>query len=355
MKILNAEVRPWKAKLKTPFKIATGAHASLDNLLFVVELADGTRGYGEAAVATHITGETVSGTRKTLQAMAKHIRHRSVTEYLELFLELELIAGKNRCALAAVEMALLDAFTRLMGEPLWKIFGNRCQKIQSDMTVVIGSVREAEIAARQIKNDGFKVIKLKVGKNPKLDLERVIAIHCVAPEIKLILDANQGFTAKTALKFVRDLETFQIRPILLEQPVPKSDLKGLIEVSRKSKVLVCADESASSVEDIQKLIQKGFRGAVNIKFVKFGIHRAWEAVQLCKKNKLKLMMGVMMESEIATTAAAHFVAGVGGFDFIDLDSAYFMKDKITRGYQIGESGIYDLRKIKTGIGVEPRV
>jgi len=353
MKIQKATVLSWHAKLKTPFKIATGAHTALDNLLFVIELADGTQGYGEAAIATHITGETVRDTRLTLQAMAKHIKQRSVTDYLDLFLELETIAGKNRCALAAAEMALLDAFTRLLGEPLWKIFGNRCGKFQSDMTIVIGSVEESEIAARQIKKDGFKVIKLKVGKNPKLDLERVIAIHCVAPEIKLILDANQGFSAKTALKFIADLEKVNIKPILLEQPVPKNDLKGLLEVSRKSKVLVCADESASSVEDVQTLIQKGFRGAVNIKFVKFGIYRAWEAAQLCKKNKLKLMMGVMMESEIATTAAAHFVAGVGGFDFIDLDSAYFMKDKITSGYTIGKSGTYDLSKIKSGIGVQP--
>jgi len=353
MKINKVTVQSWKAKLKTPFTIATGSHASLDNLLLTIELENGVKGFGEACVATHITGETVAGTRKTLLKIANHLRGRSITEYLELFLELEELTAKNRCALAAAEMAMLDAFTRLLKEPLWKIFGERCRKIQSDMTVVIGSVEDAASAARQIKKDGFKAIKLKVGKNPALDFERVKAVCKEFPKVKLILDANQGFNAKTALKFLADLKKIKISPVLIEQPVPKDDLKGLLEVSRKSKVMVCADESASSVEDIQKLIAKGFRGAVNIKFVKFGIHRAWEAAQLCKKNKIKMMIGVMMESQIATTAAAHFAVGVGGIDFIDLDSAYFMKDKVTRGYTIGKDGVYDLRSVKAGIGVTP--
>lgn len=312
------------------------------------------KGYGEACVATHITRETVSGTRATLLNIAQYLRGRRITEYLELFLELEEVTRHNRCALAAAEMAILDAFTRLLKEPLWKIFGGRCRKIQSDMTVVIGSVDDAASAARQIKKDGFKTIKLKVGRNPALDFERVKAVCKEFPRVKLILDANQGFSSKTALRFLSDLAKIKITPVLIEQPVPKKDLKGLLEVCRKSKVPVCADESASSVEDIQKLIAKGFRGAVNIKFVKFGIHRAWEAVQLCKKHKIKLMIGVMMESQIATTAAAHFAVGVGGIDFIDLDSAYFMKDKVTRGYTIGKDGVYDLSSIKAGIGVIPQ-
>lgn len=354
MKIKKVTVQPWKAKLKTPFTIATGSHASLDNLLFTLELENGIKGYGEACVATHITGETVAGTRKTLLQIAQLLQGRRITEYLELFVELEELTAKNHCALAAAEMAMLDAFTRLLKEPLWKMFGNRCRKIQSDMTVVIGSVEEARAAARQIKKDGFKSIKLKVGKNLALDFERVQAVCEEFPKVKLILDANQGFTAKTALTFLDDLKKIKITPVLIEQPVKKADLKGLLEVSRKSKVMVCADESASSVQDIQKLIKLGFKGAVNIKFVKFGIHRAWEAVRLCKKHKIKLMMGVMMESQIATTAAAHFAVGAGGIDFIDLDSAYFMKEKVTRGYTIGKNGVYDLSSVQAGIGVVPR-
>lgn len=354
MRIKKLSVQSWKAKLKTPFTIATGAHASLDNLLLTIELENGVKGYGEACIAKHITGETIAGTRKTLSKIAGLLKGCRITEYLELFLEMEELVGKNRCALAAAEMAILDAFTRMLNEPLWKIFGSRCRKIQSDMTIVIGSVAEAEAAAKQIKRDGFRTIKLKIGKNPQIDLERVRAVHRAYPRADLILDANQGFTAKTALGFLRNLEKLKIKPALIEQPVPKNDLRGLIEVSRHSKIMVCADESASSLQDIEKLIHKGFRGAVNIKFVKFGIQRAWEAVQLCRKHKIKLMMGVMMESPIATTAAAHFVAGTGGFDWIDLDSAYFMRDVVTRGYRIGRGGVYNLRSVRRGIGVIPK-
>lgn len=354
MKIKKISVKPWKAPLNTPFKIATGAHTSLDNLLVVLELENGIHGYGEACIATHITGETLAGTRRTLEKIARVLQGQYIHEYLEAAFIAEETAGSNRCASAAVEMAILDAFTKLVGVPLWSLFGEKPRVIQSDMTVVIGTVEEARAAARHIKKSGFKSIKLKVGKDPELDFQRVLAVHEIFPKVELILDANQGWNYKIAMQFLADLKKKKIRPVLLEQPVAKKNLKDLVKLSKKCGVLVCADESASSADDIQKLARMGFKGAVNIKFVKFGIYRAWEAVQLCRKFRFPLMMGVMMESPLATTAAAHFVAGLGGFSFIDLDSAFFMKKPITRGFNIRRDGTYDLSAVRSGIGVIPR-
>lgn len=353
MKIKKASAEIWKAKLNQPFKIASGAHTILENVLFSIELEDGTCGYGEAAVATHITGETVAKTFKNLEAVARWIRGHSVLDYAELYRDMSPKLSGNKCALAAVEMAVLDALTRGLKIPLWKCFGDKPQILKTDLTIVVGSAEETKLAAGKIYRLGIRTLKIKVGKNPELDLERVQLAAKAAPGSRICLDANQGFTAKTTLKFLDDLKRLRINPVLVEQPVPKSDWQGMIEVSRKTKVMVCADESASSVADIQKLSKLGFKGAVNIKFVKFGILGACEAVAAARTAGFKLMMGVMMESPLATTAAAHFAAGLGGFDFIDLDSPYFMKEKITRGFSIGRGGVYDLRQVKSGIGVVP--
>lgn len=353
MKIKNASAKIWRASLNQPFKIATGAHSILENVLLSIELEDGTCGYGEAPVATHITGETVSQTLSNLKKCASQIQGKSIFDYTEFYSVWEKLFKNNKCAMAAAEMAVFDALTKRLKMPFWKCFGNKPEILKTDLTIVVGTPEEARLAAEKIHKLGILTLKIKIGKNPELDLERVRLAAKVSPYSRILLDANQGFTVKTILKLIDDLAKLKITPDLIEQPVPKHDFKGLVELSKKSKVMICADESASSPADVRKLAELGFRGAINIKFVKFGIRGASEAVAIAKSAGFKLMMGVMMESPLATTAAAHFAAGVGGFDFIDLDSPYFLKDPITRGYSIGAGGVYDLRKIESGIGVEP--
>jgi L-alanine-DL-glutamate epimerase-like enolase superfamily enzyme len=133
--------------------------------------------------------------------------------------------------------------------------------------------------------------------------------------------------------------------------VPKEDWEGLAKVTREGKVLVCADESVSSLQDAKRLIKEKAAGAINVKFMKTGILEAYGIARLAKRNGIKLMIGTMMETPLAVTAAAHFAAGVGGFDFVDLDAPFFMAESVTRGNFVTRSGVYDLRKIKAGIGV----
>lgn len=353
MKIKKASAKIWRGELNQPFKIATGAHSILENVLLSIELEDGTCGYGEAPVATHITGETVARTLANLKECAAALRGRSIFDYTEFYPGWEKLFTRNKCAMAAAEMAVFDALTRHLKMPFWKCFGSKPEILKTDLTIVIGSPEEAQLAAEKIQKLGIQTLKIKIGKNPELDLERIRLAAKVSPYSRILLDANQGFTVKMILKLTDDLAKLKIIPELIEQPVPKQDLKGLVELSKKSKVMICADESASSPEDVRRLVSLGFQGAINIKFVKFGIRGASEAVAIAKHAGLKLMMGVMMESPLATTAAAHFAAAQGGFDFIDLDSPYFLKQPMTRGYSIGAGGVYDLRKIEFGIGVQP--
>ena len=65
------------------------------------------------------------------------------------------------------------------------------------------------------------------------------------------------------------------------------------------------------------------------------------------------MIGTMIETSLAVTAAAHLAVGLGGFDFVDLDAPFFMSESVTRGNFVTRAGLYDLRKVKAGIGVVP--
>ena len=75
---------------------------------------------------------------------------------------------------------------------------------------------------------------------------------------------------------------------------------------------------------------------------------------LGKANGMKLMIGGMMETSLAMTASAHLASGLGGFDYIDLDTPFFIKPGFDRNPYLSQRGVYDLRKVKAGIGIIPK-
>lgn len=351
--VKKASVRALNGRLTQPFNIASGGHARLENVLFTVELADGTQGYGEAAPATHITGETQAVTLRNLEKVAQSLPGHDAGEYLTIAQEMREWFPKNHCAATAVEMALLDSVTRSVRLPLWRLFGPKCHALKTDMTVVLGSVEEASCLARNIYRKGIRAFKIKVGRNFSEDLERVRAVARVAGKLPIYLDANEGYTEREALEFLRELRKSGIQPAFFEQPVSRQDWDGLKKLARESGVCIGADESINSLADVGRVIREKAATGVNIKLMKFGITYGREMARLSQAAGLKLMIGGMMESLLAMTCSAHLAAGLGGFDFIDLDTPFFISDKVMRGGGLSAQGVYDLSSIPKGIGVVP--
>jgi L-alanine-DL-glutamate epimerase-like enolase superfamily enzyme len=97
----------------------------------------------------------------------------------------------------------------------------------------------------------------------------------------------------------------------------------------------------------------GAVSAINVKFTKSGIREGGEIARLATAHGIPLMLGAMMESALSITAAAHFAAGLGCFDFIDLDTTFFIRGELARSPYLDESGRFDLHRAGPGIGVEP--
>jgi L-alanine-DL-glutamate epimerase-like enolase superfamily enzyme len=351
--IKDISAKPLYARLNQPFTIATGAHSALENVLVEVTLADGTKGFGEATPAAHITGETQQGTLANIKEIAKTLRGKSACDFLEIsrFLAGEL--ADNHCAATALEAAIFDALGKQLSLPMWKFFGSSAPALKSDMTVVLGSVEEAAFAAKDIKKRGIRCYKIKLGGPKHPDFERIMAVAKAGPGIPVLLDANQAYKPSEMLALVRELKKAKVNLQLIEQPVPKPDWEGLREVTKKSGVCVCADEAVTGMESVLRIVSGGYATAVNIKTAKFGYVLGAEMSRVCKSNGIKLMMGGMMESLLAMTASAHLAAGLGGVDFVDLDTPFFVKDQIMKGNVLRGDGTYDVSKVKGGIGVTP--
>jgi L-alanine-DL-glutamate epimerase-like enolase superfamily enzyme len=350
-----------RAPLATPFRIASGQHDELANVFFRLRTTDGVCGYGEAAVATHITGETVAATLANLQAAAATLHGRRVDDPEEVCREFAARFAGNHSGLAALEMALLDLSSRLQGIPFYRLFSPAAGKhtllaFDTDITIVIGSLDEACAAARQFTDQGFTTFKIKIGQDEELDLKRVLAVREIAPASRLILDANMGFSVERMLVFLDRLDRGGARPLLLEQPVSKHDWDGLAAITAAlagSGTLVCADESVGSLADARRAIDSNAVGAINIKFMKSGILEGAEIARLACRQGMPLMLGAMMESALAISASAHFAAGLGCFDFMDLDTTFFIKGPLAHSPCLDDSGRFDLHGAGPGIGVEP--
>ncbi len=352
--INKASVRKLDAELFTPFTISSGSHSSMTNALFTLQSAGGEKGWGEAAIATHITGETRAATMRNLERAGEALLGLDAADYLGAMCLLEKRLDGNRAALAGAEMALLDLASRLQGVSLWRFFGGRQARLKTDITVVIGSADAALDFTRKMRARGFRIFKVKTGSDMDEDFRRLEAVRKAAPGCPVYLDANCAYTAAQAEGFLKGLARRGIVPEVVEQPVRKGDDDGLAWLSRRLPMPVCADESAYSLDDVFRLLRKKAVGALNIKLTKLGFLRAREVWTLARAKGLKLMMGEMVESELASAAAAAFAGGLGGFDFIDLDTPFFIKDSGLRGASfLSRNGVYSLDRVKAGIGVSP--
>jgi L-Ala-D/L-Glu epimerase len=382
--IEDASVSIIKAPLVTPFRISTGQHDELDNVFIRLKTTEGICGYGEAAVATHITGETVAATLANLQKAASSLKGKEIEAATpsskaaltspprqgkgqggdgveQVCRQIAPAFAENHAGLAALEMALLDVTSRVREIPFYQLFQPATSRGQmltfaTDITIVIGSLEEARAAAMQYAKQGFRAFKIKIGKSEELDLSRVLAVREIAPESEIILDANMGFNAGGMLAFLDRLERGGVRPVLLEQPVPKQDWEGLATITEALKgsgTLVCADESVRTLADARRAIDSNAVSAINIKTMKSGFIEGAEIARLAAANGIPLMLGAMMESALSITASAHFAAGLGCFDYIDLDTTFFIKGPLSHSPYIDSTGRFNLTDAAAGIGVTP--
>lgn len=355
-RIASVEATRLDAPMNEPFEIAGGASSAVRNVLVRVRLTDGTTGYGEGAPLSAFNDATQD---QTLAAAAKAGRGlvgedadrlRPLLERVETS-----IPAEGGAARAALGMALADAWGKRRRLPLRLLFGGAGSRVRSDVTVTIVPAPQAALAARRIVGLGVDTIKIKIGKDVAEDEARVRAVAGVKKGLRLILDANQGYGPRDALALLRRLRRAGVEPALFEQPAAKDDWKGLADVSRLGRVAVAADESVSSRADALKMAARRCVQVVNVKLMKSGLLEAWDIALICRAAGLGLMAGGMIETRLAMGCAAHLAAGVGGFDYIDLDTPLWLsKDPMTGPVRFGKGGWYDLSAVKAGIGVRPK-
>lgn len=347
-------VTPLDIPLHSPFGIAGGAQDVARNLLVTVELANGIRGYGEAAPFPAFNGETQAGAQAAIESVRSAVEGADAREWRAIACQLREQIGSYGSARCAIETAVIDALTRHYGLPLYVFFGGASHTLETDMTITTGTVEAAALATLDILDRGIRQIKVKIGGSElSHDLARITAIRALAPDAPLILDGNGGLTAEAMMELLGALRLQQIVPALVEQPVPASDWAGMRQLVQWGGVPIAADEMAASALNVLRIAHERAAHVINIKLMKTGVVEALEMAAIARAAGLGLMIGGMVESILAMTMSAHFAAGLGGFRFVDLDTPFFLAENPFEGGFILRGGTIDLSHITAGHGVEP--
>jgi L-alanine-DL-glutamate epimerase-like enolase superfamily enzyme len=170
---------------------------------------------------------------------------------------------------------------------------------------------------------GYETLKIKIGDDPKKDVERVVAIHqALEKNITLRLDANQGWSAKESVALLHALESREIVAEFIEQPVAADDIEGLKYIKERVQTPLLADESIFSLKDAQKLLEMQAIDYVNIKLAKTaGISQALALADLCKRFNTQCMIGCMLEGPISVAAGVHVASAKADIiTMLDLDA-----------------------------------
>ncbi len=278
-----------------------------DNVLVKITADDGTVGWGEAASAPVMTGETLESIVTAVHYLTPTLRGREAGDMAGALAAMDGRMYGNQGAKAAIEIALHDLVGCAEGKPVHALLGSKARG-QVPLLAVIGGgnfdgdVRDAE----KKKAAGFTAFKIKVGiDSAEKDAARTRAICKILNGLLISADANQGFSAPQALDYVRAVEGSGLG--FFEQPVAAHDLAGMAAVAAATRIAIGADEGIHSLDDIVRHHELKAARGVSLKAIKLGgIRAVVEAARLCERLGMSVNISCKTgESSIACAAALH--------------------------------------------------
>ena len=356
MKIKRIEPIAVSLPMVKPLKMSFEEVASAENVLVRLESDDGVVGWGGAAAAPTMTGETVASMAAAIRYLAPRLEGMPFDDIAAVLRRAGNYLYGNPSAKSVIEIALHDALGRARGAPVHDLLGSpRRERVAILRMVGTGKGAAADIAdAKRGQAEGHVAFKIKVGvADPRDDAERTRRIcEALDGDASLICaDANQGWSAADAITYVRGVEDTALA--FFEQPVAAHDIDGMAQVARASRVPICCDEGLHSLEDLKRHHESGAAGGFSLKTIKLGGMKAvMDAGLLCEKLGKKVnLASKMAETGICTAALLHLAAALPAVDWgVGLSSQYLVDDilKTPLSFAHGHVAV----PVGSGLGIE---
>ncbi|MFN4313861.1 MAG: mandelate racemase/muconate lactonizing enzyme family protein [Chitinophagaceae bacterium] len=338
--ISSIELYKLQIPLHEPFVISLGPIYAAENVMVIIRTREGLTGYGECSPFMTINGESADTGMVVGRYFANAMLGKDALALPERIAEMDRIIYGNYSIKSAFDMALYDLASKAAEQPLYAFLGGtKKENIYTDYTVSLGTPQDMASAALRIKQQGFPAIKVKLGSNGSMDVQRMRAIReAVGPDIPLRIDANQGWSLYEAINTLEALAPLNIQHC--EEPIPRWGILDLPTVREKSSIPIMSDESCGDPHDAERLIRLKACDMLNIKLGKSGgIWKANQIVRLAEAAGIHLQVGAFMESRLAMSAFAHFACSSPLIEHYDFDTCLmFSEDPIQGGINYAPNG-----------------
>ncbi len=336
--MLSVSVTTIELPLVHPFQIARGEAETIARSAVIRVRADGPEGIGEATPVDRY-GESV-------ESVAEYFASHPLAAGDPYRLEALLHPGIPAAARAGLDLALHDLIGKDLGKPLYALLGLDPSLAPATCRTI--GIADPELTLRKLAEVAdHPILKVKLGiGTPSQQIETIAAIRArYGGTIRI--DANEGWDVDEAIRILRELERYDIE--FCEQPIPAGHPQQLRAIRERVSIPIVADEDALIAGDLPALY--GCVDGVNVKLAKTGgIRGALAMIHTARAMGMKVMLGCMVESAIAATAAAHLSPLV---DWADIDGPLLIARDPFAGvtYDRGKLILSD----EPGLGVRERV
>ena len=322
MSPLRLETEVLSLRTRHPFIIARGGRTEYETVMVKLVDSDGVEGWGEAA-PTKFYGETTETCLAALKTYATMLPDDPF-KIEDAELAWVTLLKRNPSARAALSAALHDLVGKKLGVPVYQLWGlDPARAPRSTFTIRIDTPERIRMKVKEAAQ--YPILKIKLGSDR--DLEILTAIRD-ATDREIRVDANCGWDVKHTIRMLPVLKEFGVT--VLEQPLQPRQLDGMEQIRRHADIPLIADEDCETASDIPSLLGKV--DGINIKLAKCGsLREALRMIALARAHGLMVMVGCMIESSLAITAAAHFTPLV---DIVDLDGAALLAEDPFAGASI---------------------
>lgn len=311
---MKISCKPFELELKHPFAISKFTRTSTPLMLLKIE-HEGVVGFGEASMVPYM-GESYESASGFL-SLVDWQQIQYPFNFEEIIAYLDSIAPGQPAIKAAIDIALNDIHGKLSERPCYSIYDSDPQKMP--LTSYTVGIDTPEVIREKLKDaHAFKVIKVKLGRDN--DKELIETIRSVT-HLPLFIDANQGWSdRKQAIDMIYWLHNQGA--LLIEQPMDKLNLDGNAWLTERSPIPIIADEAVQRLTDLDSL--KGAYHGINVKLMKScGMYEGHQMILKAKKLGMKVLIGCMSETSIATLAG---IALAPLCNWADLDGPWLTKN-----------------------------
>ncbi|MBN2146859.1 MAG: hypothetical protein JW726_05700 [Anaerolineales bacterium] len=336
MQITHAEVTSVELKLRQPVRMACIPEITHVTAVFVrLETRQGLNAWGCAVAHPQLTGQTPQVVLQACQAGAELALDLHPLNMEYALDQLAQALGDVPAALCAFDLAFHDLLGLAADMPLYRLLGGYRNRIQTSATIPLSGIEESVERAEAYACRGFRILKIKGGVDPALDVQRVRAIRRLLPDFILRLDADGGYTLQQALDVARALKGGLE---MLEQPTPAQDLETLRQVTLQSPLPVLADQSASGPASALALAAQKMVNGLSIKIAACGgLRGARQADSIARAGKLTTMVSCVIEPALMIAAGLSFALSSANVQYGDLDGHLeLIADPTTASFRLEE-------------------